>query len=127
MSQPKNGLKADEISQIIKACEQAHVLLLKYEGLHIEFGRPAETPQVEQVSDSEVPQDRVAAAHTPHPTVAEITDIQKRESEKSLLKQELDLKDDQLADMWIEDPYSAEQLEINAQLEESNGGTREET
>lgn len=124
----KNGLNPDGIALIIKACEQAQVRVLKYAGLYIEFGRPAKTPQVEQVSESEaLPQDRVAAAHIPHPTVAEITDTQKRESERSLLKEELDLKDDQLAEMWITDPHAAEQLVINDQLEESNGGTREET
>jgi hypothetical protein len=125
MSATKNGLKAEEISLIIKACEQARVRVLKYAGLYIEFGRPADAPQVqeeEQVSIPHAPQDRGIAAPATHPAVAEITDIQKRESDKSLLKEELDLKDDQLAEMWITDPYAAEQLVIDGQLEESKNG-----
>lgn len=123
----KNSLSPEGISLIITSCEQAGVRVLKYAGLYIEFDKPVRTPRSTQVSEVSPTPDPVEASPITNPTVAEITDIQKREAERNILIDEISLKEDQLADMWIEEPYAAEQLEINSQLEESNGGTPEET
>lgn len=57
----------------------------------------------------------------------EIAENQKQVAKKSLLKDEIALKEDELALMVIEDPLKAEQLIIAGELmEEANDGARQE-
>ena len=114
----EKSLSPEGISLIIGSCEAAKVRVLKYAGLYIEFDRKVTPSQ-------EAPVQEVIAASAAHFPVAEITDIQKNESERALLVDELSLKEDQLAEMWIEDPYSAEQMVVNDQLRESDVGTQD--
>jgi hypothetical protein len=96
----KSHLSATEVCLIIRACSESQVTQLKLGDLEISLGHKAPEP--------------VLTAPTPDTAISEIqTQIEKEE----LVEQEIRLRDDQIKQMLIEDPYEAEKLMIKGELE----------
>lgn len=94
----------EEIQGIITSCGKAGVSVLKYGGLYLRFGTP---PNAQPAEPAQVSSDPSAAS------AAEIAASMEKEGERSLIQSETDLKQDQLAEMLINDPVGAEKLLID--------------
>lgn len=108
------SLTARDITLILNACVKADVRILKFSGLYVEFGQKRAPDQEPLADDLHLP-----PLHTI--PVTEITEIQKQQSKESLFQGEQALKEDQIAELWITDPYKAEQMLANGELDESIG------
>lgn len=100
-------LKSQEICEIILASAQNGVTELKFGSLYIAFGKqtgPQGSPGT------------VYGASTPDNEISDKTHEQSNKD--SLLKDELDLRDDQLSQMQIENPLKAEQMLLDQELED---------
>ena len=112
----KIGLSSADICAIIKTCSENGVAQLKFGDLEIHFGKP------ETLHDDRPP---APPNHTRPAT--EIAATQKQIAKKSLLKDEVSLREDELALMVIENPMEAERLIMAGELnEETTDGTEEQ-
>lgn len=112
MPSENSSLTAGDIGLILKACKATGVTTLKFGDLCVEFG------------NKPVPSHLAESLHLPplHTIpVTEITEIQKQQSKESLFQSEQALKEDQIAELWITDPYKAEQMLANGELDEPIG------
>lgn len=116
----KLGLSSDDVCAIIKASGDSGVTSLKFGYLQIEFGKPIEQTRVDLVQSAPTP---------PSNPDTEISDDARVMRDKAeLVVDELKTRDDQVAQMLIEDPLRAEQLLLDGELEdddESDGSERE--
>lgn len=104
----KNSLTGHEICLIIKACGEAKVLEMKFQDLYLCFGRPTK--------------DTVLVDKAPGPlSDNEISATQEKYAKESLLRDELQTREDQLAEMLILDPLMAEELILKGELEPDEG------
>lgn len=105
----KNLLKSDELEDILKLCSRYKVKALKCGNLELSW-------------DEHVVYD--FSQGTPVPK-AEILAEQSSEENKSLLQTEAELREEQIANMLIEDPSAAEALIAEGELvdEERNEET----
>lgn len=110
-------LGAAEICAILEASAKAQVTKLKFGGLEVEFGgAPIPAPErsvfgvpVNHIADMLHERDRAMESMAPAPVTA-ITAEQKRMIAEALRREEVSLKDDQLANALVEDPVLAEEL-----------------
>lgn len=112
---PKRVSSAEEVCLIIEACGEAGVAELKFGDLYLRFGTKTEpehqtthvlTPRVLGTSKK---------ASSPEPA-AEIAATQSEMAEKSLLADEIALREQELAEMFLTDPARAEELLMQGEL-----------
>lgn len=116
MPSKNSSLTARDIALILDACNKADVRVMKYAGLYLEFW-----PKRPQAPEPGVTQPELHLPELHTIPVTEITAIQKQQSKESLFQGEQALKEDQIAELWITDPYKAEQMLANGELDESIG------
>ncbi len=101
-------LATADVCRIIEACGRAGVAVFRMGDLYLRLGPSAQdAPVTENVT--------APLAPLPATTVAE---TQTKISEKALLEAELIVKEQQLAEMEITDPFQAEQLYLDGALTE---------
>lgn len=112
-------LLSRDITSIIKACGAARVTRFQYGSLTICFG-----PQPDSVSFDEYRN----TYHEPRLTTPEaaISEIQKSQKKEALVRDEMSLREEQFAQMLIEDPFNAEKLLLAGKLDEESDGSDEE-
>lgn len=103
MTVEKSFLTPADVCAIIKACGEAQVRVLKFAGLYVRFDKTVENA--------------VVAASPPVPE-AEISETTQKIHEEALAQDEVRLKQDQLDQMWIENPQEAERLLLAGELED---------
>lgn len=102
-----NTFTAAEISEIIRQCSAQGVTELKYGDLHLAF-----RPKIEMEMGEQNP-----SRHQTKPTEAAISDEQHdKQSKQSLEKDEMDLREQQIAELHITNPLLAEQLMVEGDL-----------
>lgn len=103
-------LNAEDICKILKASRESGVLSLKCGPLEVCFGpSPAAA-----LADAHIS----GAAPTPAAEdLGQITQAQQKAEEASLLEEEINTKDDQIAEMLITDPLRFEELMERGELE----------
>jgi hypothetical protein len=110
-------LGAPEICAILEASAKAKVSKLKFGDLEVEFGSaptPARNPdrvvaETLYESNQHLKSPGWGYPSAPAPVTA-ITDEQKKMIAEALRREEVSLKDDQLANALVEDPVLAEEL-----------------
>lgn len=107
-SHPGPLLSSKEVCDIVRTCEAAGVAHFSLGTLVIDFGKKAE---------ARIP---VLAPE------AAISDAQTTIAKEALEQDELTIKQDQLAQMFVEDPARAEALLLAGELEENGATTDEE-
>lgn len=101
----KKILESSEICSIIKACGESEVSELKFGDLSIKFGRSASHLNPEPVLDRSIEQE------------------QTRIQDEVLVQDELMSREDELANMLVEDPVRYEEMlaEMGEDIVEDNG------
>ena len=115
--QHKNALSSAEVISILSICRDASVAVLKFRDLYVSFDKPTKLEPAPQVVSN------IDLTHSS--TVAKaIANIQTQQSKESLEQDEITLKQEQLAQLFIENPKLAEELLLTGKLDEddSNGG-----
>ena len=110
-NRPKMVLSTDEVLRIIQTCAASGAIELKFNGLEIKFGagKPEPAP-----SPGESPSQTVQV-----PAVAEMTEIQHTEqTKKAVEKDELLLREQQMAELMITDPLEYERQVNQGELED---------
>lgn len=103
----KRALSSQEICHIIELCAKVGVRELRFHGLYVVFGT--------QFKNSDLT--RPAAAHQSQ-SDTEISESQhEKQSQAALEADEISLREDRLAQMFIENPLQAEKLLMNGELE----------
>lgn len=108
----KASLTVDEVCRILDASARTGVSLLKLGDLHVEFGR--KEPEPSRVPSPLRP-DAIPAA--------EMAVLQLKEQNRSTELDELQLREDQIAELLLTDPLAAEEMIRNGDLEETNAGS----
>lgn len=104
-------LGAAEICAILEASAKAQVTKLKFGGLEVEFGgAPIPAPIVSTPPTGWQGFQPQSFENTAPAPVTAITAEQKRMIAEALRREEVSLKDDQLANALVEDPVLAEEL-----------------
>jgi hypothetical protein len=114
----QKGLTPGDVCAIIKACGESQVRVLKFAGLHLEFEPKGSAEQAISV---------VPAERTPEPPAEAPAETQlQAEAERSLVQDELAYREDEIAQMLIENPMRAEQLLTDGGLEADGSDDDEE-
>lgn len=109
-------LDLDHISDIIKACAEHGVSVIKFGDLRIWFG-----PQANQPAQPLSPAAPVRTAHSNITPVAEMTDMQHDQQTKDALEnEELELRQQQIAELMVTDPLKAEELIERGELQDAD-------
>ncbi len=103
-------LPTDELCSIITACGGAGVSELKFGDLNITFGLPPR--QIRFLREANRP--------PASKTGTAISEIQEQEAEKALEEDELALRDEQIENLFIEDPVRAEELLERGELTDAD-------
>lgn len=116
---PEFVLDSEEVCRIIDASARAGVRVLKFGGLYLQMGEP------KAVRES-LPDSPPLAAHTPTPAteIAELNHVS--QSQDALELDELQEREDQIAELLLTDPLRAEELIRDGELEEDDGRPDEE-
>ncbi len=105
-------LDSKAICSIIESCATHGVTSLKLGDFFIEFSPKAKPESLPEVLTSET--------HSTNPEAA-ISDQQHKENTKELLeREEISLRDQEIAEMQITDPLGAEQMLLNGELEDAD-------
>ena len=106
------SLSSPELSEIISSCAKNGVSKLKFGDLEIEFGKQ---------TNSQAEEHRPDPARSSITPVEEITEKQHAEqNERAFVKDELEVREERLAMMFIEDPLGAEKLLLDEELEDDD-------
>ena len=107
-------LKSEEICAIIKVCGEAKVHVLKFEGLYLRFDTPVD-PTTEAWTRA---RSQVAPApdFQPQPATQERVDDLKKIEAYGMTQDELALRTEELAELWVTRPELAEQLLMDGEL-----------
>lgn len=109
----KFALSSSEVISILSTCRDASVSVLKFRDLYVSFGKQTRLEELQQAIQS--------VDVTQSPTFAKaIAKIQTQQSQDSLEQDEIELKQEQLAQMFIENPKLAEELLLNGKLDEED-------
>ena len=103
----KKRLTGAEVVCILKASREAGVALLQWGDLTVWF----ESEALRQ-KDVELAKLKVSLPE------AAISEVQQNEADTALVQAELDLRDDELSDLWITDPAKAEALLREGKLDQ---------
>lgn len=117
MGTEKPSLSAAEVCLILEASAKAGARVLKFAGLEIEMGPKPLSPYLLHVGDS------VPVAPTPAAAMAESTQIE--QSRVSLEMDELQMREEQIAELLLTDPLAAEEMIRAGELEEIDGNDAE--
>lgn len=108
MVDSENLLKSEELEAILKLCARYQVKTLKCPNLELSWDEHV------VINDTPVPK-------------AEILAEQSNEEKRALLQSELETRQNQIADMLIEDPSQAEELIAEGELvDEADGNEAED-
>lgn len=105
-------LSSSAIERIIKTCGEVGVSELKFGDLHVRFDKPVNRAQEDRDFRSEVSETPFSQPDT------EISAIQEQAYKESLERDEVALREEQLSQMFIEDPAQAERLLLDGKLSE---------
>lgn len=108
-------MTASEVCLIITASAKAGLSVLKFGDLQIEFARQEPEPI------GSPPLSEPGAI----PTAEMVAPLQKVEEQKSTEMDELRLREEQLAELLITDPFAAEEMIRNGDLAEEDHGSDE--
>lgn len=102
---------AENLCLIIKACSEAGVSKLSLGQMHLEFGRPASSAAF--AVGTPAPEPSTPAA----PPVAIMTESQHEKlNEQALTQAEVNVREQQIAELLITDPLAAEEMISNQEL-----------
>ncbi len=101
----ENELKTEEVCRILEACAKSGVSELMFRTLTVRFDRPVEQTVVK----------------LPDTAPAQVRADQEKMAKESLLQDEIQVREDQIADLMITDPVTAEELIRSGELEEDDG------
>lgn len=102
MGTKKRAFTAEEVCGIISACGTARVSHFKWDGLEVAF---------EKAHSEE------SKPTTPHPVDESTRIIAEKIATDTLVKSEVEVKEEQLANMLIEDPLAYERNLMSGELE----------
>lgn len=103
------ALSSDDVVRIIEASAKCGVLVLKFQGLMVSFGKQVE-PEVVLPGDP---------ANNSAPLVEAPTELQMKTQDKDALeKSEMDLREEQLAELAITNPLEFERMINQGELED---------
>lgn len=109
------SLTSDQVCAIIRACGEAGVVRLSFDGLRLSFGRSANEPR------TDLPLEVTPGPSDPYLPVEALTASEHLKIEKDTLESdELDVKERQVEELLLTDPLAAEELIIKGELT-SNG------
>jgi hypothetical protein len=103
-SKEKRLLNADEVCSILRTCAESGVASLKLGDLHVTFGKPA-------YADVQLPDPR----QQPSPDT-EISDQAQKIEAETRLKDEVALKEEEIAFSLVEDPLAYERAILRGEL-----------
>lgn len=113
------ALDSTEVCVIIESCAKHGVTSLKWGALEISFTPSGKRPE-ETLANEQAGADLAIKAHQTIPD-AEISDKRHAENNKDALElNEIELREEQLAELQITDPLAAEQLIRDGDLEDVN-------
>lgn len=102
----KNNLSSEAICVIIESCAKHGVAELKFQDLHVKFGKSAIQELGPQNSNS---------------PEAEISEEQHEEqTAHAIEKDEVDLREEQLEELFLTDPMAAEEMLRNGEFEDAD-------
>lgn len=110
-SRAHNPLTVAEVTLIIDTCAKANVRRFQALGLHLELGEsgPASSPRPPLVTEPNLPTE--AALSEKH---------HQKQNEETLRDEELQTKEERLAQMFIEDPLQAEKMMEEGDLDDGD-------
>ncbi len=112
------SLHPDAVCRILDQSAKSGVAELTYCGLHVKFGRTAE--QEEKIA----PGTYLTGSQNP---VTALTEEQHSSQNKRTLEQtEVELKEGEIERLLIEDPFKAEQLLRDGELDDGDGDTADD-
>lgn len=119
----QKSLDPDQIARIIEASALHGVTLLKFGDLEIWFG-----PHVKPGTTPAHPSAEVPNVETPiHTPVAEMTEKQHDDANAKAIEQnEIDLREQQIAELLITDPEEAEKLIRQGELQDADDESGDE-
>lgn len=104
MAAEKLLLSVSDVCAILKACGEAKASELKFGGLHVKFGQPAPLPPPPAALVDTAPAPRTAEE------MAALQKTQTQVSELARIKDEIALREEQLAYMSVVDPLAMERM-----------------
>lgn len=114
------SLNSADVCAIIKACGEAGVTKLKFDGLDLSLGKPPSEPRPQDQST-----DPTGPASTPIP-VATLTESEHTKLSKEALEEaELIMRESQIEELKITDPAKYEELMVNGELENERDGNED--
>lgn len=113
----KNSLSSRDVCDIIQACSQSKVSVLKFGELYVRFGPQAEGSNTSTPESDFVPENTSTPVKPNSDT--EISEEQHaRISQDSLVADEISTREEQLAMAMVEDPALYEQMIRDGELED---------
>lgn len=107
------SLSTVDVCAIIKACGEAGVRRLSFDGLRLSLEKPSSDPRPPTPNPWEIgPGPSLATPSVPTPTAPEHSEIEK----DTLEADELAIREAQMAELWITNPLRAEELISSGEL-----------
>lgn len=111
------ALSTDDVVRIIEASAHCGVLVLKFQGLMVSFGKQVEPASIVLPGD-------MAANNHALPVVEAPTDQQlQTQSHAALERDEMELREEQLAELAITNPLEFERMLNQGDLEDDTNGS----
>ena len=108
----RSAWSTEEICRILETGAKVGVQELTFNGLHVRFGRPAENHAPGPAQDLKIPSSA--------PSETAVSEEQhEKQTQDALEADELQLKEDRLAQLFIENPLEAERLLMAGELEDA--------
>ena len=107
-----NRLSCQEICEIITVSAKSGVSKLKFGSLFLEFGKQTETHPESHQSD------KLGNASTPDAEMLE--KARQHSQEQSMVENELQVREERIAMLYIEDPLKAEEMLRDEELEDDD-------
>lgn len=112
----KSGLSVTQVCTIIRECTKHKVSTLKFGDLELSFS--VNDPRIYNKESDK----KLAKSKSETQPVKAITEEQHTKLNKEAIeKEELELRQEQMSTMFIEDPFMAEQLLKDGELEDDDG------
>ena len=129
----KGSLSVGEVCDILTLCRTAGVAKMKFRDLDVEFSPKGPEPTIitQSLSDLTIPEltERYKKLKKPvsTPPATDLAEQQAQAAEKALVADEIELREQQLAELWVTDPAKAEQLLMSGELRDDEPDETEET
>jgi hypothetical protein len=105
----KSSLSAEEVCRILAQCARARVRVLQFADLYVRFDDLPGEIQVRGPENVKLPQ-------VQHPDT-EISAIQTQTEKQAILQDEIAIRQEQLTQMFIENPLEAEKMLLSGEAE----------